>query len=260
MTPRSRSDAPSPSAVALIPARAGSLRVPGKNVRLLAGHPLLAYTIAAAHESSVFDAVVLSTDSAEIAQIGSHYGAEVPQLRPAELATSTSPDITWVTHILDVLAQTGRIYEQFSILRPTSPFRSGISIRRARDLLCSQRADSVRAVRPCHEHPAKMWTLDGAFIRPLLPQPPGEVPLHSRQYHALPEIYVQDSSLEFAWTRVTRDGRDIAGSTILALVSQGFEGFSIDHPHDWELAESLLARGDAALPEISHHSQVSTQR
>jgi hypothetical protein len=87
---------PDPIAVALIPARQGSKRVPGKNVRLLNGHPMLAYTIAPALESGVFDAVVVSTDSEETAAIAREYGAEVPFLRPAAFATDTSPDIEWV--------------------------------------------------------------------------------------------------------------------------------------------------------------------
>lgn len=241
------------SAVALIPARAGSLRVPGKNVRPLAGHPLIAYTIAAAHESGVFDSVVVSTDSPDIARVARHYGAEVPTLRPAELATSMSPDIEWVLHVLRTFDASGREYELFSILRPTSPFRSGATIRRAFDRLVSRgdEADSIRAVERCRQHPAKMWTIDGEYIRPLLPQPGGEVPLHSRPYQALPEVYVQDSSLEIAWKRVTSAGLDIAGDRVLALISQGWEGFSIDYPDDWERAEADIAAGDASLSPIA---------
>lgn len=239
-----------PSAVALIPARAGSQRVPGKNVRPLAGHPLIAYSIAAAHESGVFDAVVVSTDSEEIATIARCYGAEVPALRPAEMAASTSPDIEWVQHMLELLTGTGREYELFSILRPTSPFRTGATIRRALGRLLADEADSVRAVRRCREHPAKMWTLDGELLRPLLASPAGEVPLHSRQFAALPEVYVQDSSLEIAWTRVALgDGGDIAGRSIVALVSQGHEGFSIDYPEEFAQAEALVAAGEAILPK-----------
>ena len=113
-----------PAAVALIPARAGSERVPGKNVRPLAGHPLLAYSIAAAHESAIFDAVVVSTDSEQIAEIALRYGAAAPELRPPEIATATSPDIEWVLH-----AMRDRGEDAFAILRPTSPFRTAGTIR-----------------------------------------------------------------------------------------------------------------------------------
>ncbi|MGB6280128.1 MAG: acylneuraminate cytidylyltransferase family protein, partial [Syntrophobacteria bacterium] len=82
-----------PSIVALIPARAGSKRVPDKNIRPLAGHPLIAYTISSALQSQVFSAVIVSTDSQRYGDIAGHYGAEVPHLRPSELAGDLSPDI-----------------------------------------------------------------------------------------------------------------------------------------------------------------------
>ena len=240
-----------PAAVALVPARAGSERVAHKNVKPLAGHPLIAYTIAAARLSGRFDAIVVSTDSEEIAEVASRYGAEVPGLRPGEMATGTSSDIEWVRYTLELLGDAGRDYGLFSILRPTSPFRGPHTIVRGFDLLLrhGEDADSVRAVERCRQHPGKMWTMDGAFMRPLLPQPEG-VPLHSRQYKALPEVFVQDSSLEIAWTRVVTEDDDIAGRRIVPLVSEGVEGFSIDYPDDWERAERLAATGEGTLPEV----------
>src|SRR5437660_195170 len=117
-----------PSVVALIPARAGSSRVRDKNIRPLAGHPLLAYTIISALQSKVFDAVVVSTDSERYVDIARHYGAEVPFLRPAGMATSISPDIEFLKH---AFAHFGDRFDAFSILRPTSPFRRPDTIRRA---------------------------------------------------------------------------------------------------------------------------------
>jgi len=76
------------------------------------------------------------------------------------------------------------------------------------------------------------------------------VPLHSRQYQALPEVYVQDSSLEIAWTRVTDGGLQIAGDRVLGHMSEGLEGFSIDYPDDWERAELAVTAGDATLPVV----------
>ena len=238
-----------PSAVALVPARAGSERVPGKNVRELAGHPLLAYSIAAARESGLFDAVVVSTDSDEIADVARRYGAEVPALRPAAIATATSPDIEWVRHILELLAREGRSFEIFSLLRPTSPFRGAETIRRAweRFIAFDPPADSIRAVELCRQHPGKMWVLDGELMRPLLPQTPGEVPMHSRQYKSLPEVYVQNSSLEIAWTRITAND-EIAGERVAPFLTDEVEGFTIDYPADWERAEQLVESGAARLP------------
>jgi N-acylneuraminate cytidylyltransferase len=235
-------------AVALVPARAGSLRVPGKNVLPLAGHPLIAYTIAAARESGLFDAVLVSTDSEEIAEVAVRYGAAVPELRPPELATATSPDIEWVLH-----AMRGRGEELFSILRPTSPFRGAATIRRAWERLAALdgRADSLRAVELVRQHPGKMWVLEGELMRPLLEQPAGETPWHSRQYQSLPRTYVQNSSLELAWSRVLAGKRpSIAGERVAPFLTEGYEGFSIDYPDDVEAAERIVAGGLAELPPV----------
>lgn len=231
------------SVVALIPARAGSVRVPGKNVRELAGHPLLAYSIAAARESELFDAVVVSTDSEQIAAVARRYGAAVPGLRPPELATSTSADIDWVEHVLGLVAD----FDAFSILRPTSPFRRGATIRRAWEQFTAlPDADSLRAVRPVREHPGKMWRVEGQLMVPLLEQAPGEVPTHSRQTAALPTVHVQDSSLEIAWTRIVAQ-REIAGRRVVPFLTEGAEGFSIDYPEDWAGAERIAAEDPSQL-------------
>ena len=239
-------------AVALIPARRGSLRVPGKNTRILAGHPLLAYAIAGARESGAFDAVVVSTDGESIARIATHYGAEVPGLRPERYAGPRSPDIEWVRHTLDELAQEGRTFERFAILRPTSPFRGADTICRAADALAAagDRADSLRAVELCRQHPGKMWVLDGELMRPLLPQAEDVVPTHSRQYQDLPEVYVQNSSLEFAWTRVVHEDGSIAGRRVVPFMTDAAEGFSIDYENDWARAERMLEQRAARLPAV----------
>jgi CMP-N,N'-diacetyllegionaminic acid synthase len=241
-----------PSAVALIPARAGSQRLPGKNVRPLAGHPLIAYAIAGAREAGVFDDVIVSTDSEEIAAVARHYGSEVPGLRPAEMATATSPDIEWLRWTLERLGEDGRTWDLFALLRPTSPFRRGAAIRNALDqLLAQEGADSIRAVELCRQHPGKMWVLEGAMLKPLLDQGDG-VPLHSTQYAALPPVYVQNSSLEIAWTRVALEGGSIAGEQVVAFLSDPATGFSIDYPDDFERAERMLADAEATLPEVEH--------
>src|SRR3954453_21787497 len=99
--------------VGLIPARGGSKRVPRKNVRVLAGHPLVAYTIASARESGVFDDIVVSTEDEGIAEIARYYGASVPFARPLQLAGDASPDIGWVTHALRALEATGSSFDCF---------------------------------------------------------------------------------------------------------------------------------------------------
>jgi CMP-N,N'-diacetyllegionaminic acid synthase len=109
-----------PNVVALIPARSGSERVRDKNTRPLAGHPLLAYAITSARQAGIFDRIVCSTDSSKIAAVAQRYGADTPFLRPAKFATSTSPDIEWITHALAALEEH---YDLFAIVRATNPFR-----------------------------------------------------------------------------------------------------------------------------------------
>ena len=245
-----------PSAVALIPARQGSKRVPGKNVRVLNGHPMMAYAIAAAVDSGVFDSVIVSTDSEEIAAIARHYGADVPFLRPAAFAGDTSPDIEWLEHALSTLQASGRRWDCFSLLRPTSPFRTAGTIRRAWAVFTAQDGvDSLRAVEKCTQHPGKMWVVRGERMFPLMPfanplPGGGEQPWHSTPYQALPAVYVQNASLEIAWTRVVFERRTIAGDVLVPFVTEGYEGFDINDPSDWMVAERLLADGAVTLPAV----------
>jgi CMP-N,N'-diacetyllegionaminic acid synthase len=240
----------SPTAVAFVPARSGSERVPRKNVRQLAGHPLLAYAIETALQSRVFARVVVSTDSEETAQIARWYGAEVPFLRPSEYATATSPDIEWLAFTLERLEQR---YDLFAIVRATNPFRGPETVRRGlQQLRATPEADSLRAVELVKQHPGKMWLLaeDGRTMTPLLDQSHLEVAWHAGQYQALPPVYSQNSALEIAWTRVVSDTGSREGRVVAPFFTEGYEGFNVDDEEDWERAERLLAAGAATLPAI----------
>jgi CMP-N-acetylneuraminic acid synthetase len=241
-----------PTIVALIPARAGSKRVPDKNIRPLAGHPVMAYTIAAALESGLFSDVIVSTDSEKYAEIARYYGAEVPFLRPLELAGDISPDIEWLEYTLKRLKEEGRKYDCFSILRPTSPFRKPETIQRAwQAFLAEEGVDSLRAVEKCQQHPGKMWVVRGKRMMPLLPLSPQQQPWHSSQYQSLPEVYVQTASLEIAWTRVVFEERTIAGTVLMPFLTEEYEGFDVNNTHDWNLAEHLATKSDVQLPAIT---------
>jgi len=238
--------------VAFIPARSGSKRVPNKNIRSLNGHPMIAYSIRAAIESSIFDSVICATDSKEYADVALYYGAEVPFLRDADISGDRSPDIEWVTFMLTKLRQSGRSFDAFSILRPTSPFRLPQTIQRAWKIFIEDgQADSLRAIEKCKQHPGKMWIIHGNRMLPLMPFKNGDTPWHSSQYAALPEIYAQDASLEIAWSRVPLEQHSIAGESIIPFISQGYEGFDINEPEDWWIAEKLIVSGQATLPVIS---------
>ena len=138
-----------PETVALIPARSGSKGVPNKNVRLLGGHPLMAYTIASCRRCALIDRVIVSTDSAEYAEIASSYGAEVPFLRPTELAESNSPDIEFVVHALDWLADEGREPTSVVHMRPTTPFRDPAVVDLGIDTFVAN--EDASALRSVHE-------------------------------------------------------------------------------------------------------------
>lgn len=241
-----------PSIIALIPARSGSKRIPDKNILSLGGHPLIAYTISAALQSDIFTSVIVSTDSKKYADIARYYGAEIPFLRPAEFATALSPDIEWVEYTLKRLRDEGRVSDCFSILRPTNPFRKPETIQRAwKEFLREKGVDSLRAVEKCKQHPGKMWIVRGKRMMPLLPLGPPEQPWHSSQYQSLPEIYVQNASLEIAWTRVVLDGRNIAGDVLVPFFTKEYEGFDVNSPLDWQIAEEFVRRQMAALPHVT---------
>ena len=240
-----------PTAVAFVPARSGSKRLPDKNIKVLGGHPVMAYTIAAARASGVFSAVVISTDSERYAALAKHYGAEAPFLRPPGIAGDLSPDIEWVDHALTTLEKDGRRFDCFSILRPTSPFRRAATVRRAWDVfLAAEGADSLRAVEKCRQHPGKMWIVRGGRMLPLLPLGPVDRPWHSSQYQALPEVYVQNASLEIAWAETVRDQKTIAGVTVVPFFTEGMEGVDVNDARDWDWAERLVARDPALLEPI----------
>ena len=240
-----------PTAVAFVPARSGSERVPQKNVRPLAGHPLLAYAIETALQSGVFVRVLVSTDSEEIADVARWYGADVPFLRPAEYATSTSPDSEWLRFTIERLEEP---YDVFAIVRATNPFRGPDTVRRGLDqLVATPEADSLRAVELVKQHPGKMWLLaaDRRTMSPLLDQSELEVAWHAGQFPALPPVYVQNSALEIAWTRVVLETGTREGRVVAPFFTEGYEGFNVDDEEDWERAERLVASGAAVLPAVA---------
>lgn len=236
--------------IALIPARSGSKRIPGKNTKPFFGHPLIAYTIQTALASKVFDAVWVCTDSDETGQFALHMGAsfwkrdEVPD---------EQPDIVWVSDLLGHLTALDRRPNDFAILRPTSPFRTTEMLQQAyRRFYAYLSADSLRAVEPVKQHPGKMWTWAGRGypIQPLLSNKLDGVPWHSSPTQSLPIYYVQNASLEMAWTRNVEVYGTIHGRDVVPFFCDGYTGFDLNTPADWREAEYLVASGAAVLPEI----------
>jgi N-acylneuraminate cytidylyltransferase len=194
--------------------------------------------------------VVVSTDSEEIAEVARAYGADVPFLRPAELATSTSPDIEWIAWTQPRLEEE---FDLFAIVRATNPFRGPDAIRRGlAQLLETPEADSLRAVELVKQHPGKMWIRaeDGRTMAPLLDQSHLDVAWHAGQYQALPRVYVQNSALEIAWTRVVAETGSREGRVVAPFLTEGYEGLNIDDEDDFARAEALVASRRARLPAI----------
>lgn len=240
--------------VALIPARAGSKRVPGKNTKSLGGYPLLVHSIVAAQQSGVFKNVAICTDDTDAAIYAKCHGAMVFW---RETVSDHQPDIEWVREALKTLARP----DAFAILRPTSPFRTPTTIRRAfaQFTLPDQTADSIRAVEPVTQHPGKMWALNFGVISPLLNYTRSDdVPWHSCPTQTLPAFYIQNASLEMGWTANVEVHGTIHGRKVAPFFTEGYEGFDVNTEADWAEAERLIASGAVSLPTRLSHEPAST--
>lgn len=227
--------------LALVPARGGSKSIPRKNIRPFAGYPLIAYSIAAGRAAESVTRVILSTDDQEIAEIACRYGAEVPFLRPVELARDETPDLPVFQQALAWLKENEGYQPEIVVqLRPTSPFRRTWHIDQAvARLLERPEADSVRTVCLPFQNPFKMWRIgqDG-FMRPLIELDLKEPYNLPRQ--VLPEIYWQTGYVDAAWADTILAKDSMTGENILPLVIGQDEWIDIDSPDDWRRAERLL--------------------
>lgn len=234
----------------LIPARAGSERIPNKNILPISGHPLIAYSISTAIKSEVFEDVIVVTDDANYAKVAQKYGASVPKLRPKSLSGSKSPDIDWVLWAISEF-KLKDICDCFAILRPTNPLRTEVEIKEAwKSFQSNLNADSLRAVSPVKEHPGKMWRKSGGYIVPILPYSNGDVPWHSSQKPMLPEVFVQNASLEIAKISVVLETQTIAGHTIIPYFSKQNSGFDINDPSDVILLNAMISTGQVKMPKL----------
>jgi CMP-N,N'-diacetyllegionaminic acid synthase len=226
--------------LALIPARAGSKGVPGKNTRLLAGRPLLAYAVDAARRSGLVDRVLVSTDSEEIAAVARSSGAEVPFLRPSDLAGDASPMLPVVQHAVAALEGSGWIPEIVLLLQPTSPFRTPEHVRAAVALLRESGADAVVSVTevPRHLSPDYVMRVEQGRLMPFLPQ---GAAIARRQDARV--AYVRDGTVYAFWRRTLAEQGSIYGRDCRPLVLPASESITIDTLADWAEAERRLAAG-----------------
>jgi len=222
----------------LIPARAGSRGVPGKNERPIGGRGLVERARDAALASGVIERLVLSTDSEAIAAAGRSLGLDVPFLRPAELARDESPMLAVVEHALAELAREGYVPEAVALLQPTSPLRSGPRIAEAVALLDgAPEATSVVTIAPIPPHfaPHYAMRIDDGLLQPFLPE--GKA-VSRRQ--DVPPAYYRDGTLYLTRTATVVEGHDLYGEYCLPLVLRPNEVLTIDTPEDWHRAEQLL--------------------
>jgi N-acylneuraminate cytidylyltransferase len=233
----------------LIPARGGSKAVPHKNIRLLRGKPLIAHSIEISLKCPSIQRTFVSTDSENIAAIARNAGAEVPFLRPSELAQDDTRDLPVFHHFLGWLEQNQvPLPDAIFQFRPTSPSRSIPKIEEAVELLKKNpEADAVRGVIEPGQNPYKMWTIGGdGFMQPLLNIPGIREPFNEPR-QSLPKVYWQIGYLDLIRTRTILEKNSLTGTHILPLKIDSKDSIDIDDEFSFQLAEFLMEQRGSAV-------------
>ncbi|MBA4419966.1 MAG: hypothetical protein C0391_02350 [Anaerolinea sp.] len=228
--------------LAIIPARGGSKGIPRKNIRSFAGHPLLAWSIAAAKQSHLVTRVIVSTDDEEIADLARRLGADVPFLRPAELAQDSSMDFPLFEHALNWLMENEKYQPDILLqLRPTSPIRPTDMVDNGVQLILDHSAaHSVRGVIPSGQNPYKMWRIDeNLYMHPLLTVEGVAEPFNSPRQN-LPPTYWQTGHIDVIRATTILKLKSMSGQVILPYVVDPAFAVDIDSPRDWQRAEWLV--------------------
>jgi len=230
--------------VAIIPARGGSKSIPGKNIKLLDGYPLISYSIAAALQSRSIDRVIVSTDDQEIADIALRWGAEVPFFRPEELAGDHVQDLPVFIHSIEWLEANENYHPDIIVqLRPTSPFRPKNSLDEAINLLQNDKnADSVRCITESGQNPFKMWKISDNKLEPLLKTDYREAYNMPRQ--ELPSTYWQTGHIEVIRYHTIMGKNSMTGDTILPYLIDARFAIDLDNMQQWEYAEFMVEQFD----------------
>jgi len=226
--------------LALIPARGGSKRLLGKNIRMLGDKPLIVWSIDAAKGIPEICDILVSTDSSEIAEICKESGVLVPWLRPADLATDTASSVDVAIHALDWYEAEKGAVDGILLLQPTSPFRTQEAIRKGIMLFMKHDRKPVLGVSPTHAHP--MWTLkmEGDYLVPYMQ----EHGFESRSQD-LPPAYVVNGSFYLISPKELHTFKSFFGSkTVPLLIESPQEEFDIDTERDLKIAEGIaITRG-----------------
>ena len=220
------------SVLAVIPARGGSKGVPRKNTRRVHGRPLIGWTISAARESKYLDRVVVSTDDAEIAEMARGLGAEVPFLRPVELARDDTPGVAPVLHAVDALPG----FAWVALLQPTSPLRTAGDIDACIETCSRMKAPACVSVSTPAQSPYLMFTLDaGGRLAPLL----GWKSMPTRRQE-LPKAYALNGAIYVARADWLRKTRTFVAAETAAFVMPAERSLDIDSEFDFRILEALL--------------------
>lgn len=229
-------------AYALVLGRGGSKGLPGKNVRILGGKPLVAWSVAAGCVATSVKRVLCSTDDPAIAQAAQNAGAEVPFLRPAEFATSSATDLDVFGHAISWLANNeGHLPEFFVQLRPTTPFRqaSWIDSSIAR-MLTDPSITCVRTVAPAPHTPYKMWKMDERLRLSPLMTLPGVAESYNLPRQSLPTVWWHTGQLDVIRTSTLLAG-SMTGANIVGLEVPAGSAVDIDTITDFQMAELSFA-------------------
>lgn len=216
--------------LALIPARGGSKGIPRKNVRAIAGKPLIAWTIDAALAAQGVSRVVVSTEDEEIAAIAREWGAEVPFMRPANLATDEAPGIAPVIHAAEALPG----HDALILLQPTSPLRGSEHIAGLLAFAAERGASSVVSVCEAGKHPAWMYRMNGeGRLEPLMAS-------DAARRQDLPAAYALNGAMYWIRTAELLRTRALVGPDTIGYLMDAESSADIDTPLDWRIAEFLL--------------------
>ena len=231
--------------LAIITGRGGSKGVPRKNIKLLCGKPLIFYTIEEAKKSKMLTRSIVSTDDKEIADVARRFGAEVPFMRPKELADDLTTDVEYLQHAVDWLKDNeGYKPDIILCLPPTSPLRRAEHIDEGVRMLINagDGLDSVRPITESPKHPYKMWTINGNQIEPFaktISHGLGEPWNLPRQ--KLPKVYVHTGAMDIFWRRTLEEKKSTSGSNVGYFIMTPEDSVNIDSYIDFKLAEILMA-------------------
>lgn len=222
--------------LAVIPARGGSKGVPGKNIKELAGKPLIAYTIEAGLDSNIFEKVIVSTDCEKIADIAKKNGAEIPFIRPDHLSGDMVSSDDVILHALDFYKQRGVEFSSVCKLQPTSPLRNSEHLKEAYKLFCEKKADFLVSVCECEHSPMWSGVLDGSLsLDNFIPE---NAKRSCRQ--ELPSFYRLNGAIYMGLTKALYENRSFLGKNGFAYIMKQEDSIDIDSELDFQYAECIL--------------------